>query len=62
MEPTLDVGQRVLVSRVNYRISDPDRGDVVVFHPPKGAEDNTCGAEHAENQLCSKPERRARTT
>ena len=37
MEPTLDVGQRVLVSRVNYRVSDPDRGDIVVFHPPKGA-------------------------
>ena len=55
MEPTLDVGQRVLVSRVNYRISDPDRGDVVVFHPPTGAEDNTCGAQHAENQLCPRP-------
>ena len=38
MEPTLDVGQRVLVSRFNYKFSDPDRGDVVVFHPPKGAE------------------------
>ena len=36
MEPTLDVGQRVLVSRVNYKVSDPDRGDVVVFHPPTG--------------------------
>ena len=61
MEPTLDVGQRVLVSRVNYHISDPDRGDVVVFHPPKGAEDNTCGAEHADNQLCPRPTA-ARTT
>ena len=56
MEPTLDVGQRVLVSRVNYKVSDPDRGDVVVFHPPKGAESNTCGAEHAENQLCPRPD------
>ena len=55
MEPTLDVGQRVLVSRVNYKISDPDRGDVVVFHPPKGAESNTCGADHADNELCSRP-------
>ena len=45
MEPTLDVGQRVLVSRVNYRFSDPDRGDIVVFHPPEGAESNECGAE-----------------
>ena len=55
MEPTLDVGQRVLVSRVNYRVSDPDRGDIVVFHPPKGAESNACGVEHSENELCSRP-------
>ena len=55
MEPTLDVGQRVLVSRVNYKFSDPDRGDIVVFHPPQGAETNTCGAEHGENQLCPRP-------
>ena len=37
MEPTLDIGERVLVNRVNYRIEDPSRGDVVVFHPPEGA-------------------------
>jgi signal peptidase I len=55
MEPTLDVGQRVLVSRVNYKVSEPDRGDVVVFHPPQGAESNTCGADHGDNQLCSRP-------
>ena len=55
MEPTLDVGQRVLVSRVNYKFSDPDRGDIVVFHPPKGAESNACGVEHAENELCPRP-------
>ena len=36
MEPTLDIGQRVLVNRVNYHFSDPDRGDIVVFHPPDG--------------------------
>ena len=52
MEPTLDVGQRVLVSRFNYHFSDPDRGDIVVFHPPKGADSNTCGAQ--------KPDFRAR--
>jgi signal peptidase I len=31
MEPTLDIGQRVLVNRVTYRFSDPDVGDIVVF-------------------------------
>ena len=59
MEPTLTVGQRRARQRVNYKISDPDRGDVVV-HPPKGPEDNTAG-RHAENQLCSGPAA-ARTT
>ncbi|MGA9634245.1 MAG: signal peptidase I, partial [Solirubrobacterales bacterium] len=38
MEPTLDVGQRVLVNRFLYHFKDPQIGDIVVFHPPKGAE------------------------
>jgi signal peptidase I len=37
MEPTLDVGQRVLVNRFIYRFKDPQVGDIVVFHPPEGA-------------------------
>jgi signal peptidase I len=55
MEPTLDVGQRVLVSRFNYKLSDPDRGDIVVFHPPQGAQSNECGATHPEDQVCPRP-------
>lgn len=31
MEPTLLIGDRVLVEKVSYRFSDADRGDVVVF-------------------------------
>jgi signal peptidase I len=57
MEPTLDVGQRVLVSRVNYHFSDPDRGDVVVFHPPEGAEGNRCGIANPPEQPCPRPTR-----
>jgi signal peptidase I len=34
-EPTLHVGQRVLANRL---INHPSVGDVVVFHPPKGAD------------------------
>jgi len=49
MEPTLDVGQRVLVNRVNYHLSDPDRGDIVVFHPPQGADTNQCGAKRTND-------------
>jgi signal peptidase I len=56
MEPTLDVGQRVLVSRFNYKLSDPDRLDVVVFHPPAGANSNTCAAPNKpEDQACPRP-------
>lgn len=31
MEPTLLIGDRVLVEKVGYRFGNPDRGDVVVF-------------------------------
>lgn len=44
MEPTLDVGQRVLVNRFGYHLTDPKIGDIVVFHPPRGAQQgNQCG-------------------
>ena len=43
MEPTLQVGQRVLVNRIGTRFSDPSIGKILVFHPPKGSEDNRCG-------------------
>jgi signal peptidase I len=44
MEPTLDVGQRVLVNRFLYNFKDPGIGDIVVFHPPAGADNGTeCG-------------------
>jgi signal peptidase I len=51
MVPTLEVGQRVLVDRVSFRFSDPDRGDIVVFKPPAG-EPNVCGVERASDQPC----------
>jgi signal peptidase I len=55
MEPTLDVGQRVLVDRVSFRFSEPDRGDIVVFKPPAGAEGNECGVRHSSAQACPRP-------
>ena len=36
MEPTLDVGQRVLVNRIGNRFSQPKVGEIMVFHPPEG--------------------------
>ena len=57
MVPTLQIGQRVLVNRIGARFTTPDVGDVVVFHPPAGAEqDNTCGAgQPPAGTPCDKP-------
>jgi signal peptidase I len=55
MEPTLAVGQRVLVDRIGNRFGDPSVGDIVVFHPPGGAEQpfgEQCGATPPEGQVC----------
>jgi signal peptidase I len=43
MEPTLAEGQRVLVNRIGMDFSEPHVGEIVVFHPPKGAEHEICG-------------------
>jgi signal peptidase I len=37
MEPTLDVGDRVLVNKLSYKFHDVNHGDVVVFERPPGA-------------------------
>jgi len=57
MVPTLVEGQRILVNRIGNRFGEPDVGDVVVFHPPAGAErDNTCGGgPPPEGQVCARP-------
>ena len=34
MEPELQIGDRLLVSKLSYRIGDPSPGDVVVFRTP----------------------------
>jgi signal peptidase I len=38
MEPQLEVGDRVVVSRTAYRLHDVHRGDIVVFPAPGSAE------------------------
>ena len=57
MEPTLDVGQRVLVNRFLYHFDDPAIGDVVVFHPPLGADGTgpKCGVQNPETRPCPQP-------
>ena len=58
MEPTLDVGQRVLVNRFIYHLEDPSIGDIVVFHPPAGADN---GAECGDTPSATGPANRARS-
>src|SRR5205085_4823190 len=53
MEPTLDIGQRVLVDRVRFHFRDPHRGDVVVFKPPSGADRDACGQQPKPGQACA---------
>jgi signal peptidase I len=58
MEPTLDVGQRVLVNRVTYHLRDPHIGDIIVFHPPAGAENGQqCGVQQGAREPCPQPTR-----
>src|SRR5437764_10029129 len=45
MVPTLKVGQRILANRL---ISRPSIGDIVVFHPPRGA-------DATSNPICGNP-------
>ena len=57
MEPTLDLGQRVLVNRFIYHFTTPTIGDIVVFHPPVGRRQRPqCGAARsAARRACPQP-------
>jgi signal peptidase I len=55
MEPTLDVGQRVLVDRVSKHFSGFHRGQIVVFKPPVGADEDRCGVPKTSDEPCPKP-------
>ena len=35
MEPTLHSGEYVIVNKVSYRLDEPGRGDIIVFHFPR---------------------------
>jgi signal peptidase I len=57
MLPTLHINQRVLANRL---FNKPSIGDIVVFHPPAGAEegDGVCGNPNEGNghaQACGQP-------
>ena len=53
MEPTLDIKQRILVNRFIYHFTTPEAGDMVVFHPPVGADQGPqgdCAVEYDRNE------------
>ncbi|MFI5497199.1 signal peptidase I [Actinoplanes sp. NPDC051859] len=35
MEQTLLIDDKVLVDKISYRMQEPERGEIVVFHPPQ---------------------------
>ena len=34
MEPSFEEGQRLIINKAIYHFREPQRGDVIVFHPP----------------------------
>jgi signal peptidase I len=59
MEPTLTIGQRVIVDRITHRLGEkPGVGDIEVFNPPAGADDEICGVRgegEGTPTPCSRP-------
>lgn len=38
MLPTLVEGQRLFIGKASYLFGDPQRGDIIVFHPPESSD------------------------
>ena len=56
MEPTYDVGEEIAVDLDAYKDSEPAVGDVVIFHPPSGADSGIgCGIQPRLGEVCAKP-------
>jgi signal peptidase I len=51
MQETLDIEDRVLVSKLSYRLGDVQRGDVVVFDDPRGPQDRESVVESIGRNL-----------
>jgi signal peptidase I len=57
MVPTLEIGERVLVNRLDGRFGTPERGDITVFKPPAGADEESspeCGVTDGQEYLPGK--------
>lgn len=48
MEPTLQIGERILVNRLSTHFGTPKRGDILVFDPPAGDGEPECGVKNGQ--------------
>jgi signal peptidase I len=56
MVPTVEVGDRVTLDQGAYDDAPPEIGDIVIHHPPAGAELNECGGGTPPvGQMCARP-------
>jgi signal peptidase I len=62
MEPTLAIGQRVLVDRIGMHFGDPHVGQIAVFNPPQNAQQQVCGVARAPGAACSEAEPKRSST
>jgi signal peptidase I len=40
MQPNFQDGERVVISKLAYNFGEPERGDVIVFHPPNNQDED----------------------
>jgi signal peptidase I len=55
MEPTFEVGDPLEVDYDAYDSDSPEIGDVVIFHPPAGANRGRCGGRQPFGSVCPLP-------
>jgi signal peptidase I len=57
MAPAYDVGDHIKVDTDAYKKAAPERGDVIVFHPPTGVDTFNCGirSQPEDGHPCARP-------
>lgn len=56
MEPAFSVGERITVDLNAYDVAEPELGDPVVFHPPRGGDSRRpCGVKNGRKRSCLVP-------
>ena len=55
MEPTLEIGDRVLVNKLSYNLHDVHRGDIVVFAAEPNAEWHRAGIDDLVKRVIALP-------